>query len=615
MQKEIRGISDCCPLEIGQQYELNIDGISSEGQGIGRYSGIAVFVPLALPGERVLARVKRIKKNYAEAELMHILSVSPYRERPACEVFGRCGACSLMHMCYETQLEVKRMLVRDALERIGGFKNISVNPTMGMDKPLRYRNKAVFPFGNVQGKVVFGCYERKSHRLVETQDCLLQSETAIGVMKAICAWANEFGVKAYEQRIYGNDYDGVKPGQKNGKGHIKRQTKKELKEREGILRYGIIRITSEGVMVMVVTSGALPYEKELIERLRMAESRLASIQHNINLRNDNLIMGEKSRLIYGRKTIQEELDGLSFDVSAESFLQVNPSQTLRLYNTVVSGLELTKKDSVLDLYCGIGTISLLMAQKAGHVLGVEVVQAAIEDAKRNAKRNGIDNVEFICGSVEDFLKDDKKTMNSGSYSTDSCERNPLTYLSKYVKINSTDQTEVSPNAITAIVMDPPRKGTEPQAIEAIIASGIPKLAYVSCNPATLARDCKQLSAGGYEITYVQPVDMFPETEHVETVCLLVLRNHVTHINIDVDVEELVQDKRGQATYPQIKKYVLEQTGLKVSSLYISQIKRKCGLEVGDSYNKPKSEDAHVPQCPPEKEAAIMDALRHFGMIS
>ncbi len=496
MQKDVSGISACCPLEIGQQYELNIDGISSEGQGIGRYFGIAVFVPLALPDERVLVRVRRIKKNYAEAELMQILSASPYRERPACEVFGRCGACSLMHMSYETQLEVKRMLVRDALERIGGFKNISVNSTMGMDKPLRYRNKAVFPFGNVHGKVVFGCYERKSHRLVETQDCLLQSETTIGVMKAICAWANEFGVKAYEQRTYRNDYDGMNPGRKNGK----RQTKNELKECEGILRYGIIRTTSEGTMVVLVTTGALPYEKELIEQLCRAESGIVSIQHNINLRNDNLIMGEKSRLIYGRKTIQEELDGLSFDVSAESFLQVNPSQTMRLYNTVVSGLELTKKDSVLDLYCGIGTISLLMAQKAGHVLGVEIVQNAIEDAKRNAKRNGIDNVEFICGSVEDLINDDMSLTKGRS--------------------NSTERTEVLANAITAIVMDPPRKGAEPQVIEAIIASGIPKLAYVSCNPATLARDCKHLAAGGYEITYAQPVDMFPETEHVETIVLL-----------------------------------------------------------------------------------------------
>lgn len=590
MQK-IREISACCPLEIGQQYELNIDGISSEGQGIGRYSGIAVFVPLALPGERVLVRVKRIKKNYAEAELMHVLSASPYREHPACEVFGRCGACSLMHMCYETQLEVKCMLVRDALERIGGFKNINVNPTIGMDKPLRYRNKAVFPFGNVQGKVVFGCYERKSHRLVETQDCLLQSETAIGVMQAICAWANEFGIKAYEQRTYRNDYDGTNPGQKNGK----RQTKNELKECEGILRYGIIRITSEGTMVVVVTTGALPYEKEFIERLCMAEPRIVSIQHNINLRNDNLIMGEKSRLIYGRKTIQEELDGLSFDVSAESFLQVNPSQTMKLYNTVVSGLESTKQDSVLDLYCGIGTISLLMAQKAGHVLGVEIVQNAIEDAKRNAKRNGIDNVEFIYGSVEDFLKDDKKIMSGGS--------------------NSTERIEVSTNAITTIVMDPPRKGAEPQVIEAIIASGIPKLAYVSCNPATLARDCKQLAAGGYEITYVQPVDMFPETEHVETVCLLSKLQSKEHIEIEVAMDEMdLTSAESKATYEEIREYVFEHTGLKVSHLYIAQVKQKYGIIERKNYNKPKSENAKQPQCPPEKEKAITEAFNYFGML-
>lgn len=496
MRKDISGTLNCCPIEIGQQYELNIDGISSEGQGIGRYSGIAVFVPLALPGDKVRVRIKRIKKNYAEADLMQVLSESPYRDKPACEVFGRCGACSLMHMSYETQLEVKRMLVKDALERIGGFKNISVNPTMGMDRPLRYRNKAVFPFGNVLGKVVFGCYERKSHRLVETQDCLLQSETVTGVMKAICAWANEFGIKAYEQGTYRSDRDGINLGQKSGK----RQTKNELEKHQGILRYGIIRITSEGIMVVVVTTGSLPYENELIERLRDAEPRIVSIQHNINLRNDNLIMGAKNRLLYGRKTIHEELGGLSFEVSVESFLQVNPSQTLRLYNTVVSGLELTKKDTVLDLYCGIGTISLLMARKAGYVLGVEVVKTAIEDAKHNAKRNGIDNAEFICGKVEDLINDNIIIAKTGS--------------------NSSDRIEGLTDAITAIVMDPPRKGAEPQVIDAIIASGIPKIAYVSCNPATLSRDCKQLAEGGYEITYVQPVDMFPETEHVECVVLM-----------------------------------------------------------------------------------------------
>ena len=592
MRKNISEISACCPLEIGRQYELNIDSISSEGQGIGRYSGIAVFVPLALPNERVLVKVKRIKKNYAEAELIHVLSASPYREHPACEVFGRCGACSLMHMCYENQLEVKRMLVRDALERIGGFKDISVNSTMGMDKPLRYRNKAVFPFGNMQGKVVFGCYERKSHSLVETQDCLLQSETAIGVMKAICAWANKFGIKAYEQKTYRDDYAGVNQGQRNGKG----QTKNELKECEGILRYGIIRTTSEGTMVVVVTTGALPYEKELVERLCRMKLGIVSIQHNINLRNDNLTMGEKSRLIYGRKTIQEELDGLSFDVSVESFLQVNPSQTLRLYDTVVNKLKLTKEDSVLDLYCGIGTISLLMARKAGHVLGVEVVQAAIEDAKRNAEYNVIDNAEFICGRVEDFLNNYKKVMS---------DKTDLAHRSKN-----------SANAITAIVMDPPRRGAEPQAIDAIIASGIRKLAYVSCNPATLARDCKRLSAGGYEITYVQPVDMFPETEHVETVVILSKgeidskKIRVEFSLVDMDMSEF----QNGATYSQIKAYVLEHTGLKVSSLYISQVKRKCGLDVGQNYNLSKKEDAKVPQCPPEKEVAIMEALKHFQMI-
>ena len=445
------------PLKTGQTLELGIVSLSSEGRGIGRFEGLAVFVPYTLPGDRITAKVTRLQKNFAEAELIELLSPSEYRISPVCPVFGSCGACSLMHAKYSAQLELKRIIVEDAMHRIGGFGNVSVPPVLGMTGPLRYRNKAVFPFGNRNGRVVFGCYGRKSHNLIPIDDCLLQANDTITVMKTVCKWANAFGIEAYS------------PGSK------------------GILRNAVIRITDGGIMVVVVTTGALPHRDELVSMLTEALPAVRSIIHNINPDDTNLVMGRKSRTVFGSPTVTDRLCELRFDVSAESFLQVNPSETLKLYSVAIDALDIKPTDSVIDLYCGIGTISLLAAQRAKNVLGIEVVPSAIENAKANAIKNGITNAEFICGAVEDVIP----------------------------KLLTSEKQD-----FTSLILHPPRKGADPKAIEAIIASGIPRIAYISCNPATLARDCKLLSSAGYTLEQIRPVDMFPETEHVETVVLM-----------------------------------------------------------------------------------------------
>ena len=696
------------PLKTGDEIEIEITALSSGGHGIGRYQGFAVFVPFTWMGDHITAQITKVQKNYAEAKLVDILIPSPERVEPPCPAFGSCGACSLMHASYSAQLEAKRRIVQDAFERIGGISGVTVKPTIGMDTPLCYRNKASFPFGNHNGRVVFGCYEKRSHRLIPLDGCLIQNEKSIIAMKTLCKWANDFGIRAYDPTPTGSMGNGRRRA-RDASAVSSTNTKKQ-----GILRHGVIRCTEGGTMVIVVTTGKLPHRDELVERLLSAIPDIKSIIHNVNPNDTNLIMGRENRVLFGSDTVIEDLNSLSFAVSAQSFLQVNPKQTIVLYNAAIDALELNMSDSVIDLYCGIGTISLLMAKRVKKVLGIEAVPAAIEDAKRNAVRNKLNNASFICGSVEDVLPKilrhgsvrhgvsaqmtdngngiENRAFACGSIKTESPE--PEGSLPAYdsneggtchwmldtgkesvacdsIKTESpesegslpacdsaeggtchgmldTGKESVACGSIktespesqgslpacdssegrtypgtlgagkefTALVLDPPRVGVDKAAIDAIAASGIGRIAYVSCNPATLARDCKLLCAGGYVINSVQPVDMFPETEHVETVVLL-SKGEIDSKKIRVEFSLEDMDTSGfqqGATYGQIKERVLEQTGLKVSSLYISQVKRKCGLDVGQNYNLSKKEDAKVPQCPPEKEAAIMNALKHFQMI-
>ena len=671
------------PLKTGDEIEIEITALSSGGHGIGRYQGFAVFVPFTWMGDHITAQITKVQKNYAEAKLVDILIPSPERVEPPCPAFGNCGACSLMHASYSAQLEAKRRIVQDAFERIGGISGVTVKPTIGMDTPLCYRNKASFPFGNHNGRVVFGCYEKRSHRLIPLDGCLIQNEKSIIAMKTLCKWANDFGIRAYDPTPTGSMGNGRRRA-RDASAVSSTNTKKQ-----GILRHGVIRCTEGGTMVIVVTTGKLPHRDELVERLLSAIPDIKSIIHNVNPNDTNLIMGRETRVVFGSDTVIEDLNSLSFAVSAQSFLQVNPKQTIVLYNAAIDALELNMSDSVIDLYCGIGTISLLMAKRVKKVLGIEAVPAAIEDAKRNAVRNKLNNASFICGSVEDVLPKilrhgsvrhgvsaqmtdngngiENRAFECGSIKTESPEpegslsacdsteggichgsvrhgtsarmtdngngMENRAFACGSIKTESPESQGSLPacdsaeggtypgtlgagKEFTALVLDPPRVGVDKAAIDAIAASGIGRIAYVSCNPATLARDCKLLCAGGYVINSVQPVDMFPETEHVETVVLL-SKGEIDSKKIRVEFSLEDMDTSGfqqGATYGQIKERVLEQTGLKVSSLYISQVKRKCGLDVGQNYNLSKKEDAKVPQCPPEKEAAIMNALKHFQMI-
>ena len=619
------------PLKTGDEIEIEITALSSGGHGIGRYQGFAVFVPFTWMGDHITAQITKVQKNYAEAKLVDILIPSPERVEPPCPAFGNCGACSLMHASYSAQLEAKRRIVQDAFERIGGISGVTVKPTIGMDTPLCYRNKASFPFGNHNGRVVFGCYEKRSHRLIPLDGCLIQNEKSIIAMKTLCKWANDFGIRAYDPTPTGSMGNGRRRA-RDASAVSSTNTKKQ-----GILRHGVIRCTEGGTMVIVVTTGKLPHRDELVERLLSAIPDIKSIIHNVNPNDTNLIMGRENRVLFGSDTVIEDLNSLSFAVSAQSFLQVNPKQTIVLYNAAIDALELNMSDSVIDLYCGIGTISLLMAKRVKKVLGIEAVPAAIEDAKRNAVRNKLNNASFICGSVEDVLPKilrhgsvrhgvsaqmtdngngiENRAFECGSIKTESHESQGSLSANDSNEGGTYPGTLGAGKEFTALVLDPPRVGVDKAAIDAIAASGIGRIAYVSCNPATLARDCKLLCAGGYVINSVQPVDMFPETEHVETVCLLSKLNTKQHIEVDIHMDELdLTDAEKKATYGEIKDYVLEHTGLKVSSLYIAQVKQKCGIIERENYNKPKSEDARQPQCPPDKEKAIKEALLHFGMI-
>ena len=445
------------PFKKNDDITLEITSMNADGAGVGRYEGFAVFVPFALPGETVKAHVIKVASNYAAAKLVSVEVPSPSRIDPVCPHFGKCGGCSLQHVGYETQLEYKRRRVIDALERIGGFKGVEVSSTVGMSDPLRYRNKGSFPAAEVDGRIRWGLYAPRSHRLIPAEDCPIESREAVAASDAVCAWANEYGIPAYDELT--------------GK---------------GTLRHIVTRKTTGGVSVTVVTTGALPHGNDLVNGIRSSIPEVKSIVHNVNDRSTNVIMGEKSRLVWGEERIEHVLAGLRFGVNAKSFLQVNTVQTERLYSLATEWLGINENSVAADLYCGIGTISLMLAKKARKVVGIEYVAEAVNDARENAKLNGLDNAEFFCGPAEDVLP---RLVAEGM-------------------------------RLDAITLDPPRKGADPAVLDAIAASGTEKIAYVSCDPATLARDLRILCDKGYSICSVTPVDMFPMTSHVETVCCL-----------------------------------------------------------------------------------------------
>ena len=548
------------------------------GEGIGKYEGMTFFVKDALIGDTIKARATKLKKNYGYARAEEIIIPSPYRVVPECPLHRQCGGCQIQALSYEEQLAFKKQKVKNNLMRIGGFAEEEVDavmlPAVGMEYPYRYRNKAQFPVGyDKAGNLVMGFYAARSHQIIPVKDCLLGVKENEPILAAVMQWMSDYQIPAYDENT--------------GKGVV----------RHILIRYGFT--TKEIMVCLIINANKLLQKEALVEALRQIEG-MTSISINSNLEKTNVILGKETQCIWGMPYITDYIHlrntqdfsltdtAIAYHISPQSFYQVNPVQTEKLYSTALEFAQLTGKESVWDLYCGIGTISLFLSQKARQVYGVEIVPQAIEDAKNNARLNGITNAQFFVGKAEEVLPE-------------------------FYEKSAGDEEMRHPDVI---VVDPPRKGCDEQCLSTMLAMKPERIVYVSCDSATLARDLRILVDGGYELKKVQAFDQFAHTTHVETVVLL-SKGMVDSrkVKVDFSLEDMdLSEFKGKATYEQIKAYVLEQTGLKVSSLYIAQIKKKCGLDVGENFNLAKSENTRQPQCTPEKEDAIMLAFRHFGII-
>ena len=546
---------------------VEITDIGVSGEGIGHVDGYTLFIKDAVIGDVVEAKVMKAKKNYGYARLMKVITPSEYRVEPKCAFARRCGGCQIQEMSYDRQLVFKDQKIRGNLERIGGFTKEQIEavmqPVVGMEHPFGYRNKAQFPFGtDKEGNPITGFYAGRTHDIIANTDCALGVEQNREILEIILQYMRENKIKSYDEKM--------------GKGLI----------RHALIRYGFK--TKEIMVCLVVNGKKLPKAERLIEKLIQIEG-MTSITISPNTRRDNVIMGDSYEILWGQGYITDYIGNVKYQISPLSFYQVNPVQTEKLYGLALEYADLKGDETVWDLYCGIGTISLFLAQKAKQVYGVEIVPQAIDDAKENAKINAIDNAEFFVGKAEEVLPE---------------------YYAEYEREHNGETAHAD-----VIVVDPPRKGCDETLLETIVKMQPEKVVYVSCDSATLARDLKYLCANGYEIRMCRGVDQFPQSVHVETVVLLSRKTPDDTIEVDLDLDELdITSAESKATYQEIKDYVLKEFGLKVSTLYISQIKRKCGIEVGEHYNISQKENQKVPQCPKEKEDAIRAALEHFAMI-
>ena len=588
--------------EKNDMVTVTIEDVGMEGEGIGKIDGFPLFIKDAVVGDTVEAKIIKSKKNYAYARVEKVVTPSPFRVEPPCKSHRQCGGCQIQALSYDRQLAFKQDKVRNNLLRIGGFSEAEVDrvmePVVGMENPLRYRNKAQYPFGtDKQGNPITGFYAGRTHSIIPNTECYLGREENREILQVILDYMKEYHVNAYDEET--------------GKGLIRHAlirtgfytgeimvclviNYKEEKKAARSASEGKNTKTGRGKLVGG-TVRYLPEQDKLVEKLALIKG-MTSVSVSINTERTNVIMGKEIHTIWGSDTITDKIrvrdtgkedmpytgEELTFSISPLSFYQVNPMQMEKLYSLALEYAGLTGKESVWDLYCGIGTISLFMALRAKEVYGVEIIPQAIDDARQNAVRNHIANAEFFVGKAEEVL--------------------PAVY----------EKEESHPDVI---VVDPPRKGCDEKCLDTMLKMAPSRIVYVSCDSATLARDLKLLCAGGYRLERVRPVDQFAHTVHVETVVLLSQRKPDDVIEVEIELGEMdLTSAESKATYAEIKDYVLKEHGLKVSNLYISQVKRKCGIEVGENYNLPKSEDSRQPQCPEEKEKAIKDALDHFGMI-
>lgn len=539
-------------LEKNRVYRAHIDGYSSEGLGIARIDGQVVFVHGAVRGETCDVLVMKVLKNAAFGKIAALVEPSPARRQPDCPYYGRCGGCGFRHMSYEEELRAKRARVQDALTRIGGAE-VTVEDILGAEQPLHYRNKSIYPISPA-GEV--GFYRARSHQVVNVEHCLIQKPEADALAQA---------VRDYIVRFHAAPYD-----ESTGR---------------GLLRHLYVRTSCRGesLVCLLVNGSRLPHEQELVDMLRAVAPKVCGVVLGENTRRGNAILGDRYRTLWGRDYLTDTLCGLELRLSVPSFYQVNHDQAQRLYEKALEYADLTGRELAVDLYCGAGTITQVLARRARHVIGGEIVPEAIRDAEDSARRNGVDNVEFLCGDASRLAAELRRR-------------------------------DLRPDVIC---VDPPRKGLAPDVVEAAASMAPSRIVYVSCDPATLARDVARFAPLGYRPVRACAVDLFPGTAHVETVCLLSkLHEAKHHVNVTLDMDEMdLTAAESKATYEEIKKYVAEHNdGMKVSNLYIAQIKQKHGIIERENYNKPKSEKGGQPECPKEKEIAIEEALKYFQMI-
>ena len=548
------------PLQKNQILTLRIERLSSDGSGVAHSAdGEAVFVPGTAPGDEARVRIVKDCGRYAFGILDELLTPSPDRIPVDCPVAGPCGGCSLRHLDYAAELRAKQESVLDAFRRIGGLEVpvLDILPSPDVD---RYRNKVQFPVGiDKNGVPCIGFYAGRTHRIVPCPDCKLQPGVLNEIGNALCAFFAQQGIRPYDEQ--------------SGKGLV----------RHIFLRRGA---HSGQIMVcLVCTRAKLPHAEQLCTALRGQFPAISTILLNVNAKNTNVILGSENHILYGPGYIEDTLCGVPVRLGPLSFYQVNTLAAERLYGVAAQYAQLTPDDTLLDLYCGMGTIGLSMADQCRELIGVEIVPEAIESAKANAARMG----KAVAAKSRFFCAD------AGQAAT---------------------QLAAEGLHPDIVMLDPPRKGCDEATLSAVVRMAPRRVVYVSCNPATAARDAAWLEQNGYHAEKVQPVDLFPRTKHCE--CVIALsKGEIDSKKVRVEFSLEGMDTSGLqngATYPEIKARVLEQTGLKVSSLYISQVKQKCGLEVRENHHKAKSENTKQPHCPPEKEAAIRDALKYFRMI-
>ena len=535
-------------LHQNQIYTGTVEGYSSEGLGIVRLDGAVVFVPQAIRGEEIDLRITKVMKTAAAGEIVKIHNPSPERTKPECPYFGKCGGCDFQHMSYTEELWAKRQRVQDALTRLGGT-DLRVEEILGAKNPAHYRNKSQYPVG-ADGAI--GFFRARSHQVVPVDRCLIQSEVSDRTAKAVGNWMKRYRVSAYDETT--------------GK---------------GLVRHIYVRVNRKGEsLCCVIANGRqLPREPELAAYVRAAAPGTVGVVLNTNTKKGNVILGEKYRTLWGQDFLMDTLCGLTFKLSVPSFYQVNRDQAEVLYGKALEFAALTGEETVLDLYCGTGTITLCLAKRAKRAIGAEIVPPAIEDAKENAARNNIENAEFFCGDAADIAA-------------------------------KLEQEGLQPDVIT---VDPPRKGLAPEVIASVAGMGPKRVVYVSCDPATLGRDVKIFDGFGYKAVRAAAVDMFPGTRHVETVVLLSRETNPLTVEVRMEVE--TGEVKEHPTYKRIQEYVQEKYGFKVHTAYIAEVKRMVGLDMHKAPNAVDQRKHEYHPCPPEKVEAIKDALRHFGLIA